>query len=339
MKRGVTCDAVRGFLRKNTIAVSLKHFQEEPSPKRTRRILGMYKETTSSQDSTRSDSSYRCSQQSEADAHVPVSEEENIVIADGTCQRSSTIEGAMKTLESLLAITNIHKTDDFNTLGEQTKERRSRAFRKLVERIASHYAEQGTDGLLKYAFQQYSIQPTLWTKLNSKLAQVATAIGEMFNTARTATQRIEILALITPNMRYSEVAQYVPGLTHYFYRKSRRYSITKKAGIPIDVVSTIKVRYDAEKVDSFLDFIVSPLIAEELPYGQVDLKTSDGTVITVPNVVRKLPPTRIIDSYKSFLDEQGESNLALSDSTYIRILKTCKAETLNRVAGVDYFAM
>lgn len=89
------------------------------------------------------------------------------------------------------------------------------------------------------------------------------------------------------------------------------------------------------KLDSFLDFITSPHVIRDLPYGERKIKLSDGTVYEMPNVIRCMGSSDVIQQYKAYCSENNIS--PLGDSTMYRILSECGAQIRTSLEGIDYF--
>lgn len=66
---------------------------------------------------------------------------------------------------------------------------------------------------------------------------------------------------------------------------------------------------DPVKLDSFLDFITSPHVIRDLPYGERKIKLSDGTVYEMPNVIRCMGSSDVIQQYKAYCSENNISPL------------------------------
>lgn len=92
---------------------------------------------------------------------------------------------------------------------------------------------------------------------------------------------------------------------------------------------------DPVKLDSFLDFITSPRVIRDLPYGERKIKLSDGTVYKIPNVIRCMGSSDVIQQYKAYCSENNIS--PLGDSTMYRILSECGAQIRTSLEGIDYF--
>ncbi|XP_052067818.1 uncharacterized protein LOC127707344 [Mytilus californianus] len=92
---------------------------------------------------------------------------------------------------------------------------------------------------------------------------------------------------------------------------------------------------DPMKFDSFLEFITSPHIIRDLPYGEKKLKLSDGTVQNVPNLIQCMGSSDIIQQYKVYCEKN--TIIPLGESTMYKILSECTATIRQSFEGVDYF--
>ena len=88
-------------------------------------------------------------------------------------------------------------------------------------------------------------------------------------------------------------------------------------------------------MDNFVNFITSPYVVQDLPFGERFLKLSFGEVIHTPNVIRVSVNERIIDQYLPYCQE-GEAT-PLSKSTLRLVLSACSASVRKSLQGLDYF--
>ena len=89
-----------------------------------------------------------------------------------------------------------------------------------------------------------------------------------------------------------------------------------------------------EKLAHFLDFITSPPIIQDLPFGEKLVSLSTKEVIKIPNVVRNKIPERIVQQYQAY--SKDENFTPLSRSTLLRVLQICPASTRKSLQGIDY---
>ena len=84
------------------------------------------------------------------------------------------------------------------------------------------------------------------------------------------------------------------------------------------------------------DFITSPHVVQDLPFGQRYLQLANGQVLECPNVIRSMIPQRIVMQYTQFCKEDGTK--PLSPSTALRILSVCTATVQKSLQGLDYIS-
>ena len=78
-------------------------------------------------------------------------------------------------------------------------------------------------------------------------------------------------------------------------------------------------RLDPAKNDHFLDFIASPSFLQDVAYGTKTLKLSDGENMEIPNVVRTVITSRLVQLCLSYSKESGFQ--PIGRSTQFNILK------------------
>lgn len=97
--------------------------------------------------------------------------------------------------------------------------------------------------------------------------------------------------------------------------------------------------YDDQKVLHFLEFLLSPAITMDLPFGSKQLKLTSGEKIEVPDTIRNTTHSRIIRQYFSFCDQSMDGNFKpLGETTLFEILKSCSASIRKSLAGLDSYS-
>lgn len=138
----------------------------------------------------------------------------------------------------------------------------------------------------------------------------------------------------TQTLSFKEAKSLLPNITESKYYAAKNHAKNVGPGLPVGTTSTRK-RMDPVKLDSFLDFITSPHVIRDLPYGERKIKLSDGTVYEMPNVIRCMGSSDVIQQYKAYCSENNIS--PLGDSTMYRILSECGAQIRTSLEGIDYF--
>ena len=110
-------------------------------------------------------------------------------------------------------------------------------------------------------------------------------------------------------------------------------------GAIVEVTRAATIRYTDAQVDHFIEYILSPHITTDLPFGEKKISLSTGEIITVPNNIRNLIPARIIRQYHLFCTETCANIFKpLSTSVLYEILDGCSASTRKSLQGLDYFS-
>lgn len=63
-------------------------------------------------------------------------------------------------------------------------------------------------------------------------------------------------------------------------------------------------RIDEDKLEPFIDYIVSSDIVKDLPYGSKNMKLSSGEIVEVPNLIRSLAPSSLIEQYNQLCEAE-----------------------------------
>ena len=149
--------------------------------------------------------------------------------------------------------------------------------------------------------------------------------------------RRQILSIMADKASFAKIQEWIPGLTKYRYMMARQHILLHGRGTPVPSQSPrTRMVVPQEKLAHFLDFITSPHIIQDLPFGEKVVSLSTKEVIKIPNVVRNMIPERIVQQYKAYSKE--ENFTPLSRSTLLRILQVCPASTRKSLQGIDYIS-
>lgn len=97
-----------------------------------------------------------------------------------------------------------------------------------------------------------------------------------------------------------------------------------------------RVRLDMKKVDHFVEFANRPHFYQDVAYGNKILKLDSGEKIQMPNVVRTVARSTMINQYFEFCKE--EQFEPLSRSTLFKILDVREASQRKSLQGLDNIA-
>lgn len=163
------------------------------------------------------------------------------------------------------------------------------------------------------------------------------SLAEAYNNALSWETRRQILSIMSGIASYNTLSEYIPGLTQYRYTTANLHRLQFGTGAEITSQPThSRVCIDRAQLDHFLDFITSPHLVQDIPFGQKSIKLSTGEIIEVPNVIRTMVPQRIAKQYHQYCSEVGFK--PFSERTMLRVLSECSASVRKSLQGLDYFA-
>lgn len=74
--------------------------------------------------------------------------------------------------------------------------------------------------------------------------------------------------------------------------------------MPFTVEKQNRNRIDEDKLEHFIDYMVSSDIVKDLPYGSKSIKLSSGKIVELPNLIRSLAPSSLIEQYNQFCEAE-----------------------------------
>jgi len=141
----------------------------------------------------------------------------------------------------------------------------------------------------------------------------------LYNEACSWYTQQQILSFFAGDYTKTEVLNLVLGLTKFGIDEARRHVFQTKPGELIDPPTITRSRLDPTKVEHFLDFISSPSFLQDVAYGTKMLKLSNREKIDIPNVVRTVISSRLIQLYQTYCLETCFK--PLGRSTLFNVLK------------------
>ena len=162
------------------------------------------------------------------------------------------------------------------------------------------------------------------------------ALTECYSNASTWDTRRQILSIMADKVAFQTLKKWIPHLIRYRFSIARKHTMLHGRGVPLQQTSHTKLFVSPTQLDHFLDFIISPHIFQDLPFGEKIITLSTNKVVTVPNVIRMLIPESIV---KQHLAHAEESNFTpLSRRTLLNIFSVCAASTRKSLQGLDYIS-
>ncbi|EGT50003.1 hypothetical protein CAEBREN_14878 [Caenorhabditis brenneri] len=219
----------------------------------------------------------------------------------------------------------------FSDLKPDTKRKKSLIVRHLLKLMTQILAPDAPEELRSMAIGEDA--KNMWgVNSDQKLSRVLEYLSKVYYQTESRTERLHLLSNFSPLLSLRHIQQYIPGLSKNMYYHSKKMSKRE-----LVKVSGRRERYDPIKVQSFVEFITSNAVTSSHTFGVKKGTLTDGSIIELPNTIRKQGATEIIRMYKMFLTEQDMEDKKMSDSTYFRILSACPATKQSGAVCVDYF--
>ncbi len=261
------------------------------------------------------------------------------------------VKNLLRQAANQLGVTNFYFTSDFRELRPKTKRLRVGAVQKFTDALVHLMAPD--DPLELWSLLLGREKGFHWRNVWSvpQMDKLLRSVSESFHQATNKADRIHALALVAPIIPYSQLQNYFPGLSHYYFTQARK--VFKRYGFAAREQKTPSGRIclgpdSLKKIDYFVGFLTLPENLVSLPFGTRMLQLSTGDQLQVPSVIRVMAKTRTINTYYKYLQHVKEKDAHgneldlyqkyfLSRSTLERIMDACVAGTRKTVLGLDSY--
>ena len=154
--------------------------------------------------------------------------------------------------------------------------------------------------------------------------------------AKTRNLKKQILSLYA--YRYSlstlkNIHEPYGKLSSWEIKQARSHAKLHGPGTPPEVKAKHRVRIDMGKVDHFLQFVNRPYFYQDVSYGTKILVLDSGNRMEMPNVLRIVTRSTMIEQYVEYCKEQCYE--PLSRSTMFKILEVQAASQRKSLQGLD----
>ena len=186
---------------------------------------------------------------------------------------------------------------------------------QAVETVLEAIAPQQSTWLFNRVVERYSSGRDGNRPDNQLLGRLI----NLYEEANSWYTRQQILSIFVCDHSKSELSTSILGLTKWKIDEARKHAFLNELGQQIEPPQIKQSRLHPAKVDHFLDFVSSPSFLEDVAYRTKKLKLSDGGTLEIPNVVRNVMASRLVQLYTSYCSETGFQ--PLGRSTLFNILK------------------
>ena len=116
-------------------------------------------------------------------------------------------------------------------------------------------------------------------------------------------------------------------------KRARAHAREYGPGFTLEKASSYRVRLDTALVDHFIECVNRPYFYQDVSYGTRKLKLDNGEQVTMPNVIRAVTRSTMIQQYLQFCEQ--EEIKPLSRATLFRILEIREASQQKSLAATD----
>lgn len=143
----------------------------------------------------------------------------------------------------------------------------------------------------------------------------------------------QILSIFANDFSRTELSKLIPSLSKWRIDQARQHAIEAGKGYSIPKEPIYRTRISAQQIHHFVDYISRPDMVQDVAFGTKTLELSSGDCITIPAVVRTMIPSRIIDQYLTYCDQQNFD--AAGKRSLFRMIEVCAASLQKSLAGLD----
>ncbi|CAF2802077.1 unnamed protein product [Rotaria sp. Silwood2] len=193
-------------------------------------------------------------------------------------------------------------TTSYKDLSHRVKLRYVSLTKFIMQSATSLMVSNDADMLMHDSFSDFSSGESNIV-LDGNFRQIMSGISEAYINAESWQSRREILSVVVPKISLKLMQLFIPGITRGRFSAARLHAKKYSAGSKVEVTTKVVQRFDDHQIAHFVDFVISPHICTDLPFGEKVLKLSSGIELFVPNTIRNMGATRIIYQYFLYCNE------------------------------------
>ena len=221
----------------------------------------------------------------------------------------------------------------------------------LGEKSKHHYIAKASD-ILQAGLsvitpgQEREVTETFFRKLHIKYAldmadyasnDILEILMTVYAEADTWQMKKVILSIVAPHYSLEEIQRYSNNVTKYLYTDAKRHAVAYGAGKNAPTyVDAGTSRIDNASLEHFIQYLFSPSISLDCPFGEKTLKLSSGDKFKVPAIIMRTVRTDVVRLYISYCKQNGYK--CHSMRTYMRILEAIGPRIRKQMRGLDNYA-
>ncbi|KAK3751919.1 hypothetical protein QZH41_007935 [Actinostola sp. cb2023] len=152
-------------------------------------------------------------------------------------------------------------------------------------------------------------------------------------TRNLKTQILSIYAYEYTIKQLQELHEPYAKISQWQIKRARAHAKKNGPGVEVSKTKRHRISLEMSKVDHFIAFVNRPYFHQDVAFGMRKLKLESGEVIEMPNVIRIVTRSTMVNQYQQFCDENAFE--PLSRSTLFRILEVREASERKSLQGLD----
>ena len=163
---------------------------------------------------------------------------------------------------------------------------------------------------------------------------------ESYKQATHSSTRKNILSFIADKLSFHDLQKLIPELSRRRFTEAHCPGIQYGAQALASQIgknnTILRQQIDPGQVEHFIEFITSQNVIQDLPFGRRTLRLTSGESMEIPNVIRLLISSRLVDQYLRFCQETGVK--PLGKSTLLKVIsESCGASVRKCMQGLDNY--
>ena len=163
-------------------------------------------------------------------------------------------------------------------LGERTRRRHIRKANQAVDAVLDEVAPNKSDQLWKSLVASKSLDQHPVNDNDERVDEVLMeALAECYRNASNWRTRRQILSIMVDKVSYKTLKKWIPNLTRYRFSEARKHILIEGRGAALSPQSSqTRMVVSQTQLDHFLDFITSPHVIQDLPFGEKSIVIKGG---------------------------------------------------------------
>ena len=253
-------------------------------------------------------------------------------------ERRRTLNAAMSTLTSgrtspILSTLNTSWDDISSTQQKYYQRKAKETILTTLSVISPGQEDDLWDALRKDSTLSISNKEVTSRKSFDPSSPIIDSLVKAYYQADSWQTERQILSIFANDFSRSELMTLIPSLSKWRIDQARQHASDVGKGQLVPEEPIFRTRISSAQVQHFVDFISRPELVHDVAFGTKTLKLDSGESIIIPAVVRTMIPSRIIDQYQRYCEQ--ESFVPAGKRSLYRMIEVCAASQQKSLAGLD----